>query len=283
MKSKKILWIFLLSFLATANIIPDFNCCCASGTGSLGVLSVHFIDVGYGDSILVEFPCGGNMLIDGGDYVHGYEVVDYLKKMRIENLDIVVVTHPHPDHIEGLFRVMEEFKVAAVIANEDISESKNYADFFRIVKKKEIKFKQGERGDIIDEFKGVKFKIIHPDKLTGNSNNDSLVIKVVYKKISFLFAADIGRMICDRLAKHYREGLKSNVLTVPHHGKSGSDTFFRMVSPDFAVISTGTSRWRNPKQQKEMLNLLKKIKSEVLFTERQGTIVFKTDGEKIWE
>ncbi|MBU3956260.1 MBL fold metallo-hydrolase, partial [bacterium] len=188
--------LFLIIFLSFAEIFEDFSCTGPASRHSSAHLFVHFIDAGYGDSIFIEFPGGENMLIDGGDLEAGAKVVEYLKARGVWKLDMVVITHPHPDHIDGLFPVMEKFKIDSVLANEDIEKSENYSDFFKAVKRDNIKFSRGRRGDIINKFKGVKLRILHPGKLTGNPNNDSLVIKLTYKDIAFLFPADIGRDVC---------------------------------------------------------------------------------------
>jgi len=277
MKQTERLWILLFLFLAFSGVS------CSRWLRSIDLsddLFVHFIDVGYGDSILIESPDGRNMLIDGGDREAGAKVVEYLKKSKIEKLDIVVVTHPHHDHIEGLFKVLENYDIDIIIANEDISKSENYSSFFEVVKEQEIESNQAERGDIIDRFKGVKVEIFHPDKLTGNWNNDSLVIKLTYKKVSFLFTADIGQETCDGLAEHYGEELKSNILKVPYHGKSGTEKFIRKVSPELAVVSVGPSIWGGPSE--EILAEYKNLKIPLLRTDEKGTIVIRTNGERVW-
>ncbi|MBA3066366.1 MBL fold metallo-hydrolase [bacterium] len=275
--------LFLIIFLSFAEIFEDFSCGGTMGRRSSAHLFVHFIDAGYGDSILIEFPGGENMLIDGGDLEAGAKVVEYLKARGVWKLDMVVITHPHPDHIDGLFPVMEKFKIDSVLANEDIEKSENYSDFFKAVKRENIKFSRGRRGDIINKFKGVKLRILHPGKLTGNPNNDSLVIKLTYKDIAFLFPADISGDVCDKLAVDYGEELTSNVLIVPHHGKSGTEKFFNAVAPEIAVISTGPSKWRDAFREKKAQDTLKTMGVAVLSTDKQGTIVIQSDGKKVWK
>ena len=277
MKQAEKLWIFLFLFLIALTIS------CSAWPGRAvpsGYLFIHFINVGYGDSIFVEFPAGGNMLIDGGNREAGVRVADYLKERKIKKLDLVVVTHPHPDHLEGLFSVAQKYKIDSIIANEDIPESKNYTPFFEVVKGKGIEFKQVKRGEIIKRFKKVEIEILHPDKLTGNWNNDSLAMKLTYKKVSFLLVADLGQKTCDELAKHYQERLKSTVLKVPHHGKGGGGEFIRKASPEVAVLCVGPSIWGGPSE--EILAEYKDSKIPLLRTDEKGTIVIKTDGEKIW-
>lgn len=271
------LWILLFLFLIALGISRGVW---PGRAVSPDYLFVHFINVGYGDSIFIEFPDGGNMLIDGGNREAGARVADYLKEKKIKKLDLAAVTHPDSDHIEGLFSVARKYKIDRIIANEDILESKNYLSFFEAVKGKGIEFKQVKRGDILSRFKKVEIEILHPDKLTGNWNNDSLAMKLTYKKVSFLFAADIGREIGNGLAEHYKERLKCTVLKVPRHGKSGGGEFIRKASPEAAVLSVGPNIWGAPAE--EVLAEYKDLKIPLLRTDEKGAIVIKTDGEKIW-
>lgn len=271
------LWILLFLFLIALGISRSVW---LGRAVSSDYLFVHFINVGYGDSVFIEFPDGGNMLIDGGNREAGVRVADYLKEKKIKKLDLAVVTHPHSDHLEGFFSVARKYKIESIIANEDISESKNYLSFFEVVKGKGIEFKQVKRGDIINRFKEAAIEILHPDKLSGNWNNDSLVIKLTYKKVSFLFAADIDQKICNGLAEHYKERLKCAVVKVPYHGKSGGGEFIRKASPEAAVLSVGPNIWGAPAE--EILAEYKDLKVPLLRTDEKGAIVIKTDGEKIW-
>jgi beta-lactamase superfamily II metal-dependent hydrolase len=110
-----------------------------AGTNEPDDLFVHFINVGYGDSMLVEFRDGRNILIDGGDREAGAKVAEYLKRRNIEKLDMVIITHPHPDHIEGLFSVIKNYEIDIIIANENISENKDYP-LFEVVKHSQCKY-----------------------------------------------------------------------------------------------------------------------------------------------
>lgn len=103
-----------------------------------------------------------------------------------------------------------------------------------------------------------------------------------YKNVSFLFTADICPKTSDNLADYYGEKLKSDILQIPHHGQSGSETLFRVVSPDIAVKSIGESRWREPLREKKILEILNELDIIVLSTDIEDAIVLTSDGEKIW-
>jgi competence protein ComEC len=247
---------------------------------SLPHLLVHFIDVGYGDSILIESPCGETVLIDGGDRKGGIEVSRYLKERGLKRLSAVVISHPHPDHMDGLFSIIEEYKIERIIANEDISQSEDYASLYKKIKGKEIEIRKVRRGDRIEGFTSLTMKILHPDRLTGDLNDDSLVIRLTHKEVSFLFTGDIGQKICNELVEYFKEGLKSDVLKVPYHGKSGAGRFVREVSPLVAVVSVGPSKWGGPKE--EILAEYKGLGIEITRTDKHGTIVIRTDGRDVW-
>lgn len=214
------------------------------------------------------------MLIDGGDKKAGKDVVKYLKKQAVKKLDLVVVTHHHDDHMDGILKVLKKFKVDLVAVNDDISANKNYTRLYKLISRKDIAFQSFKRGDKIGSFKGVTMEVINPEKLSGNTNDDSMVIKLAYKDTSFLFAADIGNKVCDELAILYESGgLKSDVLKVPHHGKDSTSGFISAVSPEVAVISVGPSQWGGPYDH--IIALYKEQGIKVLRTDELGTIVIK--------
>jgi len=258
-------WLFLF-------LIALCGCCAAVNND----LSVHFIDVGYGDSILIDFPDGKNMLIDTGTEEKSGKLVEYLASRKLEKIDVVLITHDHPDHLGGLSAVVEKYKIGAIITNEDISKNKNYALVLESAKGKDIKFQVLHRGDRIDEFKSVKIEVLHPDKLRESVNDSSMAIKLKYRSVSFLFAADIGPDICTEIVGIYGQKLKSDVLKVPWHGKTKSVDFINTIVPKLAIISVGPYKWPAPSQ--EVLDDYKKLKIPVLRTDELGTIVVKTDG-----
>ncbi|MFH1656129.1 MAG: MBL fold metallo-hydrolase [Candidatus Omnitrophota bacterium] len=270
------IWIFLSSFLIAIHISSSSLDC------SNKDLSVHFIDVGYGDSILIEFPDGGNMLIDGGARRNVRKVIKYLNEREIDKLDIIVATHAHEDHLGGLPAIARIYEIDTVISNEDISKNRNYTTFFRAIKrkKKEVELKVLRRGDRIDRFDTVRIEILHPDKLKDLPNDSSVVIKLTYKRVSFLFAADIGPEICNELVESYGKKLRSNILKVPWHGKAGSEEFIRTIKPKLAIISVGPSEWSAPSE--DVLDDYKKLKIPILRTDEAGSIVVKTDGRKFY-
>lgn len=235
------------------------------------ILSVHFINVGYGDCTLIEFPCKKTMLIDCADRGARQCITEYLKSLSIKKINSLVITHPHPDHIGNFEYLVNNYNVENVVSGQDLSGK---------FKKKKINSSIMREGMEIKGFEGVLIEVMSPDKISEDLNDSSLVLKLTYKNVSFLFPADIGQKVCDSLAGKYKSILKCNVLKVPYHGKSGIGDFLGNVSPEAAVVSVGKSQWGGPYEN--ILNEYKKEGIKVLRTDKNETIVIRTNGEKIW-
>jgi competence protein ComEC len=244
------------------------------------LLKVHFIDVGYGDSMLVQTPEEKNILIDGGDESSGKKVAKYVKKQKVKKLDIVFVTHYHDDHLEGLFYVVKKIKASRVISNLDVSKYNGYFLFYKLLEEKGVPYSVMKKGEKIKDIGGVSISAFNPDVFSGNANNDSLVLKIVYGQTSFLMPGDIGQARCESLAEEYKDALKADVLKSPHHGKSGMGIFLDNVMPDIVVVSTGVSEWGWP--YKEVLDGYKERNIKVFRTDEDGTVVIVSDGRNVW-
>jgi competence protein ComEC len=256
-------------------------------------LTITFIDVGQGDSILVESPSGQKMLIDGGgkqenreskienreDTVGRSIVVPFLRKKGINELNLIVLTHPHDDHVAGLPYVLEKIKVDMVLDSGQPHTSRAYYRFLKLIENKKIPYKIARAGQVIDLGAGVKGEILHPSEplITGTEsdlNNNSVVIKLTYGSTSFLLMGDTAFEGEERLLS-FGYNLKSDVLKVGHHGSrtSTSDEFLKYVRPKYAVISVGAkNKFGHP--ARETLDRLAKYGIKVLRTDLSGAIVF---------
>ncbi len=254
------------------------------------LLEVTFLDVGQGDASFIRFPHGGNMLIDGGEggsFDCGKKIIlPYLHRRGIRQLDIVVLTHAHSDHVGGLIAILREMPVGIVLDCGYPHTSYVYEKFLKTVRENKIPYRIVKGGDEIGAYKDVEIQILSPPKshLKGTNsdvNNSSIVIKMTYGKTSFLFCADIESEIEEVLLKSEYK-LNSNVIKVPHHGSKSSSTreFLKAVNPEIAVVSAGKN---NPFGHPH-ISVLSRYKAEgikLYRTDKNGTITAATDGKII--
>ena len=251
------------------------------GTQSFG-LKVHFIDVGQGDSILVQTPNGKSVLVDASKNDEGEKVVEYIKSQGIEKLDALVGTHPHEDHIGGMDMVVKELDIGSIYMPKKTTTTKTFKDLLNAVKKKSLKIDTAKAGVDIEVDKSVEMSILAPNSSDYEDTNDySAVIKLTYNKTSFLLTGDAGNTSeKEMLSKGY--DLKADVLKVGHHGSRTSTTagFLEAVSPSYAVISLATpNEYGHP--HKETLKKLSDANIQVFRTDKSGTVIALSDGKTI--
>ncbi|NPV51931.1 MAG: MBL fold metallo-hydrolase [Firmicutes bacterium] len=253
----------------------------ASGASpGLPVLSVHFIDVGQGDSILVKVRDGKTMLVDGGDTDAGARVVNYLKKQKVRQIDVMVATHPHLDHIGGLIQVLTEFPVKGVYDSGMVHTTRTFERYLTLIDKKNIPFKLARRGQVIDLGSSVRARILSPaEPLPEDANNCSVVMRIEYGNIALLLVGDAeaaaeGEMISSH------QPLSAQVLKVGHHGSrtSSATIFLDEVKPEVAIISCGAG---NPYGHPHpgTIAALGARGVKIYRTDVNGTIVVETDGK----
>jgi beta-lactamase superfamily II metal-dependent hydrolase len=238
-------------------------------------LQVHFIDVGQGDSILIDYGTT-EVLIDGGEKSPG--VTDYLKKYVDGDLEVMVATHPHSDHIGGLIDVLDKYTIDAIWTNGEAATTKTYTDFTNSSLAEGARIAVARRGDTITAG-ALTFHVLNPPAtLFGDANNDSIVLQLDYGNVDFLFEGDAG---IDAENSMISAGVLSDIdiLKVGHHGSSSasSHAFLAITRPEVAIYMAGVGNpYGHPHQ--ETLTALAGIGAKIYGTDKYGTIVIDTDG-----
>lgn len=246
-------------------------------------VKVHVIDVGQGDSILIQTG-NENILIDGGNKSKGDEVSAYLKKQKVKTLNAVVSTHPDADHVGGLAEVIDTLKVKRVYAPKVTHTTQAYKNFLTAVKKKNLKIKVAKKGvEIPTKSKSITLKFLAPVKEYSKSdlNNWSGVLQLTHNKKKFLFTGDAETQ-AEKDMLNAGVLSKIDVLKVSHHGakEATSTSFLNKVKPTYAVISVSkTNGYGHPTST--TLNRLKKAKAKVYRTDKNGSVIFTSTGKKI--
>lgn len=244
-------------------------------------LAVHFIDVGQGDSALIELPNGKTMLIDAGEKAESDEVISYLNERHIENLDYVIGTHPHSDHIGGMADVIYEFPIGKMYMPKVAHNSKAFETMLDAVEAEGVDVYSAKAGVLIYEDEMTKIQIIAPCSDYYEELNDySAVIRLDYGETSFLFMGDAEQLSENEITADVR----ADVLKVGHHGSksSSSKNFLYRVMPEIAVISVGEGNdYGHP--SKPVVKRLGEIGAKVLRTDEYGDIVIFSDGINVYE
>ncbi len=249
-----------------------------------GVLTVHFIDVGQADSILLE--CNGEfMLIDGGNKADSSLVVSYLEKQGVEELRMVVCTHPHEDHCGGLAGVLAVYPTEKFLTATTTYDSKAFDNMMKYVDQQRLEPIIPKPNDKFS-LGAATVTVLGPVKSYADINNYSLVLMVQLGEKKFLFTGDMER---DAEQDLLDAGIsvKADVLKVGHHGSSSSTSyrFLYEVDPDYAVISVGADNSYGHPHEAPM-SRLEDAQVPVYRTDLMGTILATTDGSTIefsWE
>lgn len=250
------------------------------------VFAVHFLDVGQGDSQLIKFPHGVEILIDGGN-PNGRAVQELSEVMPANDrvIELVALTHPQLDHYGGLIETLKRYKVGVFLWNGRDSDAVAYQELKKTIKEKSIPTFVLRKGDLIS-YGDYGIKTIWPEEkyaYTKEPNDGSLVLELNSPNSRVLFTGDIGTNIEAEIAKFYKDEV--DVLKVPHHGSkySSSLKFLELLRPKVAVIGVGKNSYGHP--TKDTLSRLASIGAQVFRTDQNGTVsaVFERDLLKIFE
>jgi len=281
---KKQKWISSICFLAISAVLITYPF-----SPKTEFLSVTLIDVGQGESILVEFPGHQKMLVDGGGFFDdrydiGEKVVSrFLWNKGIKKLDIIVLTHAHPDHLNGLKSITRNFKIREFWEAVSPIDDPSYSEFKSMIQGKAIHFRafRGHTRSI----EGVMIEVLHPqNNLTETlqaHNDQSIVIRLSFRDIAILLTGDIGEN-AEREIMESSDLLKSQVFKSPHHGSksSSSPVFLEAVEPEIIVISVGNQNiYGLPDPM--TLERYDSVGAKIFRTDTHGAIEISTNGRDI--
>jgi competence protein ComEC len=269
-------------FLITLMVISFTGCLNDAPTITEGQLKIHYIDVGQGDAILIQQE-NQNLLIDAGDNQYGDVVVQYLKEKGITELQYVIGTHPHADHIGGLDDVLYAFDVKEIFMPKVTHTSKTFEDVLIAIQEAGLSVTSPKVGSTY-ELGEANWTIIAPSQeVYSNLNDYSIGIKVVFGEQTFIFTGDAEKTSEDEIIQLGRTiSLKSDILKVGHHGSSSStsDEFLKAVNPEYAIIQVGAdNKYGHP--HKEIISKLETNNIQVYRTDLHGTIIVTSDGQNI--
>ncbi|MDD5952313.1 MAG: ComEC/Rec2 family competence protein [Oscillospiraceae bacterium] len=278
--------------LAAAVLLPLTACDLGKGTTTphssltTGDLQVYYLDVGQGDSELLFLPDGTTVLIDAGDRDCINYITGALKDFGVEQIDILIATHPHADHIGAMATVVRNFDIGTIympkVDDSQTPTTVSYEKLLESIAKKDLKVKTGKAGITAYKNGKVKLEFLAPNSSSYNNlNNYSIVAKLTYDDTSFLFLGDAEREnLNEMLDRGY--DLSCDVMKLGHHGSSNaiSKKLMDAAQPSYGIISCGAGNsYGHP--HREALKLLQQYDVTTYRTDEDGTILATSDGKTI--
>ncbi|HGT1445193.1 TPA: ComEC/Rec2 family competence protein [Clostridioides difficile] len=252
------------------------------GCDKKSLLSIHMIDVGQGDSILVQTPTNKNILIDGGDEDSENIIISYLRQKRIKTIDIIIATHSDSDHIGSLDNIIKKFNVNSIYMPEQSTDSEAYQNLINSCTDKNLSIQHLYKNDVLNIDNNINIYVLSPSYIQEESNLNSIVFKLTFNDNSFLFMGDAEEENEKEILHSFKLN-NINFIKIGHHGSNSSSSleFIKKISPDIAAISCGyKNQYGHP--HREVINNLKQNHVSIYRTDRIGDIVFYSDGEIIF-
>jgi len=284
-KKRKIYWLGFCSVLILSfgfyYIGPDKIAGQLPDEGAF--LEVSVLDVGQGDAIFIETPENFQILIDGGPDKSILNELGEEMGFWDRDIDAVVLTHPHADHVSGLVEVLRRYEIGKIYMVGVVHTSSDYIEFLNIIKEKNIDTHIVESEFTLELDSGIYFEYIYPMQSfaslkVDNLNNTSIVNRLVYNDTSILLMGDLEKEGEEELLASGAD-LSAQILKAGHHGSATSshEEFLEAVDPEYAIISCGTdNQFGHPSMR--TVNRMERLGIEVLRTDELGTISLVSDG-----
>ncbi len=275
-----ILFLTLLSILAVIFHHP----------APLGV-GVYVLDVGQGDSILIEKD-NYQILIDGGPDDKVLSEIGKVMPLNDHKIETVILTHPHADHITGLNLILDRYEIGKIYSSGVIYSTDQYLSFLQKIKDKHIAFEVPAKKEMIIPFENGTLQFLWPgddykDKTAENMNDSSVLSKFCYFKNCILLTGDMEADEQNKMLSYYKDDkgiLAAQILKYPHHGSSNgtNQPFFEAVNPLIAVISCGLNNsYGHPNPS--ALALIAKENTKLWRTDKEGTAMFLFTEQGIFQ
>ncbi len=268
-----ILCLAVLAALAVAFLLPRYL-----NRKPEDALDAVFFDVGQADAILLSFPEGGHALIDAGNRDDATLLLEELRYRGVNRFVFAAATHPHEDHAGGLAAVLREIPADRVWLSAEESDADYCRELLALLRQNGTPHAVPGSGAVLYDAAGCRVTAVYAGEGAENPNDASLIFRVTYGESALLLTGDAGVGEEERLLGTGRE-IRADLLKIGHHGSSSStgEGFLDAVSPRFAVISCGRNNdYGHP--DREVLERLEKRGIVVCRTDREGTVLFRSDG-----
>ena len=253
-------------------------------------MRVTFLDVGKGDAAVIETPSGKIIVIDAGDSTAkngdmGEKVIaPFLRRRNIRRIDILLLTHPHNDHISGAIFLLKQFPVGLIVENGRGAEHKRMKQIRQEAEKRHIAIRCAARGDMLDFGADVAAQVLSPAcgaDFGKRENAYSLVVRVAFQKTAFLFTGD-AQGDAEKAMLKSGQNLACDVLKVGHHGHKSSSIpdFLNAARPRYAVISVDANNSAKMPHD-ATLKRLEKIRAKIYRTDQNGGVTCVSDGKNL--
>lgn len=252
-------------------------------------LKITILDVGQGDAALIQTPNGKSVLIDAGVWSPGFDsgesiILPHLKGAGIHELDAVILSHPHADHIGGILSLIEGIPIKTIYNSGYKYESNLYKNYLELAQRKGITVKSVKAGDHLEIDPAVLFLVLGPDGKVYNQdpNQHSVVVNIIYGESEFLFTGDAGELQEFRLIEQYGDLLDTDFLKIGHHGSRTSSEveFLNEITPEISVVSLAErNRFKHP--HAEAIQRIQATGTELYYTSRDKALIFNSDGKTI--